>query len=76
MSDHIFILTQVTYNAENLAMVISKKTCLVAWVPIFIIMDRDTMFTFNFSDKLHVDLDTRYDLSTAFFLWTNGNLSG
>ena len=61
-----FISVMVTFNAEKLAKLYVSRIVRLHRVPLSIISDRGTLFTFKFWKTLHAELGTRLDLSTAF----------
>ena len=61
-----FIPIQVTYNAKKLAKIYLKEIVRLHGVLISIISYWGTQFTSTFWKKLHEELGTRLDLSTAF----------
>ena len=67
-----FIPVKMTYNAEKLAKLYISEIVRLYGVPLSIISDRGTQFTFMFWRTLHVELGTRLDLSTAFHPQTDG----
>ena len=67
-----FIPVKVTYNAEKLAKIYISEIIRLHGVPLSIISDRGTQFTYKFWKTLHAELGTRLDLSTAFHPQTDG----
>ena len=67
-----FIPVKVTYNTEKLAKLYISEIVRLHGVPLSIISDRGTQFTYMFWKTLHAELGTRLDLSTAFHPQTDG----
>ena len=67
-----FIPVKVTYNVEKLAKHYISEVVRFHGVPLSIISDRGTQFTFMFWKTLHAELGTRFDLSTALHPQTDG----
>ncbi|WMV49563.1 hypothetical protein MTR67_042948 [Solanum verrucosum] len=63
-----FILVRTDYNVEQLA----KEIVRLHGVPLSIISDRGTQFTFKFWRKLHDELGTQLTFSTTFHPQTDG----
>ncbi|WMV51287.1 hypothetical protein MTR67_044672 [Solanum verrucosum] len=61
-----FIPVRIDYNAEQLAKVYVKEIVRLHGVPLSIISDRGTQFTFKFWRKLHDELGTQLIFSTTF----------
>ena len=67
-----FILVKMTYNAEKLAKLYISEIVRLHGVPLSIISDKGTQFTFKFWRTLHAELSTTLDLSIAFHPQTDG----
>ena len=61
-----FLLVKATYYVAKLAKLYVKHIVCLHGVPISIVSDRGSVFTFRFWQKLQEAMGTRLDLSTAF----------
>ena len=61
-----------TLPMEKLAKLYVDEVISRHGVPLSIVSDRDSRFTFNFSNRLQKELGTRLNLSTAYYPQTDG----
>ncbi|KAA3462240.1 reverse transcriptase [Gossypium australe] len=66
-----FILVRTNYSLKKLAEVYVLEIVKFHGVPLLIISDRDSRFTFRLRGKLHGALGTKLNFSTTFHLQTD-----
>ena len=67
-----FLPIKTTYSVAKLAKLYVKHIVCLHGVPVSIVSDRGSVFTFQFWQKLQEVIDARLDFSTAFHPQTDG----